>query len=239
MSSRLRPLLLLLTVVPVALLGACKHDKAASSSASAPAGSRPAGDTLLKDSSKAMADIKTAQFQITADGTVAGLALHRAEGTLTREGNAKGTAQINQNGINVELQFVVVGDKIYLKGPTGGYQQLPLALAATVYDPSAILAPDKGIAKVLSSATDAKTEASEQVDGKSAYRVAANLNGADLSAVVPGTTGTVPGKLWVGSSDKRLLKATFTLPSGTETKGSNVTVTFTDFDVPADISAPQ
>jgi lipoprotein LprG len=234
---RLRPALALLVAVPVLAIGlaGCTKPKP---QASQPTGNLPDGATLVKDSAAAMRDIKTAKFQITADATVAGLALKRAEGTLTREGSAQGTAQVDQSGLNVELTFVIVGDKIYLKGPTGGYQTLPLSLAAAVYDPSAILDPDRGIAKVLGSVTDAKTEASESVDGKPAWRVAVKANGDDLSAIIPGVTGTVPGKIWIGTTDKRLLKAAFTLPGSGDAKGGTVTVVFTDFDQPVTISAP-
>jgi lipoprotein LprG len=231
----IRPLLAVVLVGLLALTG-CKDTKTAKNNDAT--ANLPAGDALLKDSAAAMHDIKTAQFLITADGAVAGLNLHKAEGTLTREGSAKGTAEIDQAGQPVEVSFVIVGDKLYLKGPTGGYQTLPLALAATVYDPSAILDPDRGIAKVLSTATGAKTEASEAVDGKAAYRVAVNVNGGDLSTIVPGASGTVPGKVWVAAADKRLLKATFTLPDSGGAKGGTVTVTFTDYDAPVSISAP-
>jgi lipoprotein LprG len=232
---RLRHRLALLVLLPVLLAGlaACTHK-----SKSGTPTELPAGDALLKDSAAAMRDIKTAKFLITADGTIAGLSLKRAEGTLTRDGKAQGTAQINQGGLDVELSFIVVGDRIYLKGPTGGYQSLPLALAATVYDPSAILDPDRGIAKVLSTATDAKTEASESVGGKPAWRVALKANGSDLSTIVPGATGSVPGKVWISTTDKRLLKAAFTLADSGQAKGATVTVTFTDYDAPVTISAP-
>jgi lipoprotein LprG len=233
--SRLRPVLALLTVL--AALTACSSSKP-KNNANQSAANLPAGDTLLKESSAAMRDIKSAQFLITADGSVAGLNLHRAEGTLTREGSAKGTAQIDQAGVNVELTFVIVGDKIYLKGPTGGYQTLPLALAASVYDPSVILNPDKGIAKVLSTATEAKTEASETVDGKATWRIAAKATATDLATVVPGVSGVVPGQLWIAKDDKRLVKATFKLPDTGDTKGGTVNVTFTQFDAPVTISAP-
>jgi lipoprotein LprG len=230
-----RPLLIVALVGLVALTG-CKDNKKATTPSNT--ANLPAGDQLLKDSAAAMHDVKTAHFLITSDGAVAGLNLRRAEGTLTREGSAKGTAQIDQSGQNVEIEFVIVGDKIYLKGPTGGYQALPLALAATVYDPSAILNPDKGIAKVLGTATNAKTEASEEVDGQPAYRVAATMNPTDLVTVVPGVTEPVPGKLWISTTDKKLLKATFTLPNSGEAKGGTVTVSFSNFDAPAAISAP-
>jgi len=214
------------------VLVACTPDKAKNSESTAPAGNLPAGDTLVKDSATAMGAIKTAQFLITAEGQIAGLSLRRAEGTLTKEGSAKGTAQVDQAGAAVELAFVIVGDKIYLKGPTGGYQALPLTLAATVYDPSAILDPERGIAKVLKSATGATTEASEAVDGKDAWRVAVTSNGTDLAGLIPGVTGSIPGKLWIADADKRLLKASFTLSGGT------ATVTFKEFDAPVTISAP-
>ena len=233
--SRLRPVLALLSVIVV--LTACTPNKS-KTSGNAAGGALPAGDTLLTESAAAMRDIKTAQFLITADGTIAGLSLRRAEGTLTKEGSAKGTAQVDQSGLAVELTFVIVGDKIYLKGPTGGYQTLPLSLAASVYDPSAILSPDRGIAKVLSTATGAKTEASESVDGKDAWRVAVTVKSADLQTIIPGVTGDVPGKVWIASTDKRLLKATFTLPPAGDAKGGTVTVTFKEFDAPATISAP-
>ena len=228
--SRLRHVLALSTVLFA--LVACTPDEAKTGGSGAPTASLPAGDTLVKDSATAMREIKTAQFLITAEGEIAGLSLRRAEGTLTKEGSAKGTAQIEQAGAAVELEFVIVGDKLYLKGPTGGYQTLPLTLAATVYDPSAILDPDRGIAKVLGSATGAVTEASEPVDGKDAWRVAVITTGTDLAGLIPGVTGSIPAKLWIADADKRLLKAAFTLPGGT------ATVTFKEFDVPVTISAP-
>jgi len=227
---RLRAVLALSAVLFT--LVACTHDKAKTGGGTASAAALPPGDTLVKESAAAMRDIKTAQFLITAEGDIAGLSLRRAEGTLTKEGNAKGTAQVEQAGTALELEFVIVGDKLYLKGPTGGYQTLPLTLAATVYDPSAILDPDRGIAKVLSTATGATTEAAEQVDGKDAWRVAVTTTGADLSSLLPGLTGDIPAKLWIAQADKRLLKAAFTLPGGT------ATVTFKEFDAPATISAP-
>lgn len=200
--------------------------------------SLPAGDTLLKDSAAAMRDVKTVRFAIESDGTVAGLALRRAGGQLTREGDAKGTAQVQQFGANVELDFVVIGDTIHLKGPTGGWQKVPLALASSVYDPSAILDPERGIAKVLGTASEGRTEAREKIDGVDTYRVAAKLAAADLDTIVPGATDGVTGQLWVAADNKRLVRAKFTLPGSGEAKGATVTVTFSEFDAPVSISAP-
>jgi lipoprotein LprG len=224
----------LLLVAVTGCTGKSKEDKAGQADPNL-----PAAEGLLKDSATAMGGIKTAKFLITADGTIAGVALKRAEGVLTKEGNAQGTAQVEQMGATVELAFTIVGQTMWLKGPTGDYQQLPLALAASVYDPSAILDPNRGIAKVLGTATDGKTEATEAVDGQETYRVAANSSSETLVNVVPGVTGSVPGKFWVAKDGKKLLKATFTLPAVGEAKGGTVTVTFKEFDAPVTITAPK
>jgi lipoprotein LprG len=198
----------------------------------------PAGDPLLKESATAMREVKTVTFAIEADGTVGGIALRRADGQLTKEGSAKGNARIGPGAGSLQLDFVVVGDSFYLKGLTGGWQKVPLATAATVYDPSAILDPDRGIAKVLGTASDGRTEAKEKVEGVETYRVAAKLSAADLNAIVPGVGEGVTGKLWIAADNKRLIKAAFAVPASGGSDPVNVTVTFRDFDAPVTISAP-
>jgi lipoprotein LprG len=230
---RIRPVVVLIA----ALVAVTSCTKSADQKKDEPGGGLPDAGALLTDSAAAMRDIKTAKFLITADGAISGLSLRRAEGTLTREGSAQGTAQIEQAGTTVDLTFVIVGDKIYIKGPTGGYQALPLSLAASVYDPSAILDPNQGVAKLLGSAGDARTEAAEAVGGTDAWRVAMTANGADLSKIIPGVRGNTPGKVWLGKQDKRLHKAVFTLPADGGATGT-VTVTFQEFDAPAAIKAP-
>lgn len=228
-----------LAAVLVALAGCTgKPDHKGGGAASADA-DLPVAEELLKASSAAMAEIKTAKFLITADGTIAGVALKRADGVLTKEGSAQGTAQVEQMGTTADLAFTVVGQTMWLKGPTGGYQQIPLALAASVYDPSAILDPSRGIAKVIGTATEGKTEAADTVDGQGAYRVSAKFPAENLSKVVPGVTGSVPGRLWIAKDSKRLLKAAFDLPAVGDAKGGTVTVTFTEFDAAVTITPPK
>jgi lipoprotein LprG len=235
--SRTR-VLLAATLLIVTLAGCTDKSKEAEDGKKVNA-NLPAAEGLLKESATAMGEIKTAKFLITADGTIAGVALKRAEGVLTKEGNAQGTAQVEQMGATVELAFTIVGQTMWLKGPTGDYQQLPLALAASVYDPSAILDPNRGIAKVLSTATGGRTEAMEIVDGQETYQVAADCSAENLVNVVPGVTGSVPGKFWIHKDNKKLLKAAFTLPAVGDAKGGTVTVTFKEFDAPASITAPK
>ena len=79
------------------------------------------------------------------------MTVQSAKGDLTAAGDAQGTATIIQFGQLIEVEFVLAGGELYIKGVTGGFTQVPAALAGSVYDPSAILDPDQGVAKVLSS----------------------------------------------------------------------------------------
>ena len=198
----------------------------------------PAGDELLRGAAAEMRNVKTAHFLVEVEGSVAGLAFRRADGVLTREGDAKGTVQTGQAGSTLELSFVIVGGKLYVKGPTGGYQQLPLALATGVYDPSVILNPDKGVAKLLETAQGARTEARETVGGKDTYRVAAKPDIAVLGPLLPGVTGDVTAQLWIGVDRKVVHKAKFAVPGQQGSAAGAVTVTLSDFDAPVTISAP-
>src|SRR6476646_6194418 len=99
----------------------------------------PDGTTLVSASADAMRQVKNAHVTITVDGTIANLPLKKADGVITQTGDAQGTIQLVQFGSLVELDFVIVSKTVYLKGLTGaGWQQVPLATAATFYDPSAI-----------------------------------------------------------------------------------------------------
>src|SRR6188474_1573627 len=131
----------------------------------------PDGPGLVTASADAMRQVKNAHVTVTVDGSIANLPLKRADGVVTQTGDAQGTVQLEQLGALVELGFVIVNKTIYLKGPTGTWQQVPLAMAATFYDPSAILDPARGVANVLATAKDAKTEGQESVNGRDTYRV--------------------------------------------------------------------
>jgi lipoprotein LprG len=182
--------------------------------------------------------VKTAHFEITASGTLAGVPLRGASGVITSTGDAQGTAQIDQSGALAELSFVVKGQTLHLKGVTGGWQKVPLALASTVYDPSKILQADQGVANVLATASGGKTEARESVGGVDTYRVAATFNGEALSKLVPGVEQDVSGQIWIGADRRVLHQGKFSVPAQGGGDPATVTVTFSKFDAPVTINEP-
>lgn len=192
----------------------------------------PPGGELLTRSADAMAAVTTARFALDVEGTLAGFPVQGAQAQLTREGDAAGTVILARGEQVSELEFVLTGGSLYLQGPTGGFQKLPAALASSVYDPSAILDPQRGIPALLRSATGATTEAREEVGGVDAYRVRATFPAPVLSGLVPGVTADTSGLVWIGVENSRLVQARFQLPQAT------ATVRLSDFDAPADIAPP-
>jgi lipoprotein LprG len=200
-----------------------------------PAQALPDGATLITEAGAAMRDVESAHVRIEIEGQVSTLPLKRAEGDLLRNGDAKGTLQLSQLGNLIEYEFVVLGESIYLKGVTGGWQQLPASMAANIYDPSAILDPDRGIVKILATATEPVTEAQEKVNGVDAYRVAVKMDSLAAASLVPGMPPGVTGKLWLDTETKHLVKAVLTVPGDPP---GTVNLDVSAFNAPVTVSAP-
>ncbi|MES9603824.1 MULTISPECIES: LppX_LprAFG lipoprotein [Actinomadura] len=188
----------------------------------------------LRQAAQAMGGLKSVAFTLESEGTTP-VMVKGGDMKLLRSGDAEGTLAVEQQGQKVEMKVVAVGDSIYLDAGTGGWRKLPKGLAASVYDPSAVLDPQRGIAKLLTSAQGPSPEAVEKVDGKEAYRVAAKLPKDQVAGLIPGIGEDMDGQVWVSKADHRLLKVRGTFPKD---KGS-VTIRFTEFDAPYKISAPR
>lgn len=211
--------------------------------------SLPAAPDLLNRSATAMAAIKTTAVDIQVDPTLTSIPIRSAKGKLTSTGDAVGTANLDQGGGTYDFQFVITGGRLFLKGPTGRYQQLPLALAASIYDPTALLSPDRGLPALLRSATNGVTEAEEDVNGAPAYRIKASLDPTLVSSVLPGLSGTSTGKVWIDKASSRLVRAQLDVPTAPTDPASSsssapsgptapVTVTMSDFDAPVAVTPP-
>jgi lipoprotein LprG len=181
-----------------------------------------------------MRKVTSAAFDITTEGDTGALPIKAAKGAIDKAGTAQGKASLEQVGLPVELDFVAKDDYLYVRGITAGWQKVPLAQAAAVYDPTAILDPDKGIGAVLASAAGT-TKRKEKLDDTDTYVVDATFKGDDLSGLVPGVTGDVTGTVWIGVDTPLVHQLRFAVPGS---KGT-VTIKFSDFDKPVNVDVPK
>jgi lipoprotein LprG len=197
----------------------------------------PDGTALVSESAAAMKTVNSAHLTIDVDGSIGSLPIKKAEGDLKKDGDAKGSIQLLIFGQLSQLEFVLLGDDVYLKSVTGGWQKSSRGTAFP-YDPSAILDPDKGVAKLLATAKNARTEGSETIDGKDAWRVAVSFDTTAAAALVPGVPDGLTGQVWLDKQTKHLLKAVIKAPASGSTPAATITVVLTAIDVPVTISAP-
>ena len=204
-----------------------------SGSSGVPTAVTPIPTELLASSATAMSDVTSAHFAITVAGQLPTITVQQAEGDLTAAGDAQGTASIVQFGQLIEAEFVLVDGQLYLKGPTGGFTQVPAALAGEVYDPSAILNSDTGVAKVLSSVTDPAIVGS---DGDN-WVVTGNVPADVVAGLVPGLSSDAAAEFTIAMAGAQLSSAVFTL-AGADGKPATVTVSLSDLNAPLTITAP-
>lgn len=221
-----RRILIAAVVAALSLVTACSGGGASDGEAAL-----PGGPELVKKSAEAMRSAKSVAFTMEAEGTPA-VPVRKAAGRLSGTGDADGTIQIDLAGSLQEINFVVIGDTVHFKGVTGGFQKMSRSQLAAIYDPSALLNPDKGVVQLMTNALDPKTEAGEKLDGADAYRVSATLSQQVLATMVPGISQNVDGRLWIDKATSRLLKAELPM------NGGMVIVAFRDYDVPVQVTAP-
>jgi lipoprotein LprG len=199
----------------------------------------PEAGPLLADAADGMRDLTSARFVLESTGQIAGLEVRRAEGVLTNEGEVQATVDLEEGGQLVEFEIVVADDELYVKGPTGGFTKVPSFLRGSVYDPSILLDPQKGIGSLVASARDGETVAAEEAGGRATFRVEATLDGDDVARLVPiGVEEDTPGTLWIAQEEPLVVQARVELPAEGDVEGTRVTVTLTEFDVGADIQPP-
>jgi len=222
---------LALVATALVLLPACSHSSQTST--------LPSGTALVRQAYRAMAAVTSARFSLRVQGTIGGLAVRKAEGVLTSDGKASGTADLEEVGTLIEFDVVIVNGTVYIKGPTGGFAQIPQALTGGFYDPTKLLDPHAGLSRLLATANAARTVGTEDVAGASAYRVNATLDGQVLSALIPVPANRdAPSVLWIGTDTPRLVQVKATLPPEGSGPPTVVTVGLSDFNVPTTITPP-
>jgi lipoprotein LprG len=201
----------------------------------------PDAAQLLQKSAAAMRQVETVRFDLKVDGRIQGIAISAAQGQLTRAGNVKGTATITATGQPTEAEFVIIGDTMYLKGPTGGFQKLPTSLAASVYDPTKILDPNQGLGALVAGATQPSVQGRETVDGVDTYHLKVTFARNNLGVLLPGvgSSADLPGDLWIAATEPNLpIKAKVDVPAPSAAPGGTVTITLSEFDKPVTIAPP-
>jgi lipoprotein LprG len=192
----------------------------------------PPAEDVIPDAASAMAEVEDVRFDLTVDGEVPGLDVKAADGVVTSDGAAEGTGTLTMLGMDIEAEYVVIGDEAWVKGPTGGFQQIPVGDEMLPYDPTVLLAPDSGIAALLNAVDSAEPQGTEVVDGMDTYKYEVVFDPAVFAQFIPAEGDWNTATVWFDQETARVVKAQFAQGDAT------ITLTLSDYDESVTIDAP-
>lgn len=192
----------------------------------------PPAEDVIPDAASAMAEVENVRFDLTVDGEVPGLDVKTADGVVTSDGAAEGTGTLTMLGMDIEAEYVVIGDEAWVKGPTGGFQQIPVGDEMLPYDPTVLLAPDSGIAALLNAVDSAEPQGTEVVDGMDTYKYEVVFDPAVFAQFIPAEGDWNTATVWFDQETARVVKAEFAQGDAT------ITLILSDYDESVTIEAP-
>ncbi|WP_216214458.1 LppX_LprAFG lipoprotein [Amycolatopsis aidingensis] len=167
-------------------------------------GPLPEPKGLVSAAADRLAELRSVRFSLGLSGTVPGLNIRSMEGAASVAGGefgwASGTADVQDELERTEYEFLLQGDTLYLTDKEGTRHERPVP---TRYAPASVLAPETGIRRLLTSATELETEGKEELDEVEAFRVAGAVRREVISALVPGIQSDVDVKFWVTTAQPR------------------------------------
>jgi len=197
----------------------------------------PDAATLLKQSAETTKSQTSVHLLLTVQGEIASFPIETLEGDLTTTPAvaAQGKANIIFLGQRLEgVNFVVVDGILYGAITAGSFQDF--GPAADIYDASAVLSPEKGLANVLSNFTDPTADGRETINGVKTVRVTGTISTDAVDKIVPqvGATGPVPGTAWIAEEGNHELVQAKMEP----TKETSLTMTLSDWGKPVTVTKP-
>lgn len=197
----------------------------------------PDAASLLKESSETTKSQSSMHLKLAVTGEIKELPIESIEGNLTNTPAvaAQGTANIVFLGQRLEgVDFSVVDGTLYAALTKGSFQDL--GPATDIYDVSAILNPDTGLANVLANFSNPKADGRETLNGVDTVRVTGAVSAEAVNKITPqlAATGPVPGTAWIREDgDHELVQAKLE-----PTPGNSVTMTCSDWGKPVTVTKP-
>jgi lipoprotein LprG len=199
--------------------------------------SLPDAATLLADSNKTTRDLQSVHLELVVTGEIKEFPITSLSGDLTNTPAvaAQGKAGLIFLGQKLDdVDFVVIGGTLYGALTAGSWTDF--GPAADIYDVAAILSPDKGLANVLASFSNPKTDSRETLNGVETVKVTGDVSADAVNKIAPQIAATepVPGTAWISTDGKNnLVQAKLDV-----TKDSNVQMTLSKWDQPVAVTKP-
>ncbi|WP_240563074.1 LppX_LprAFG lipoprotein [Mycobacterium sp. IS-1264] len=207
------------------------------SSGSKPSGAPlPDASTLVKQSSDTTKNVKSVHLVLSVQGKVQGLPIKVLNGDLTTTPAtaASGNVQLTLAGSDIDANFVVYDSVLYATLTPNKWSDF--GKASDIYDVSAILSPDNGLANVLANFRDAKAEGRETINGQNTIRISGNVPADAVNKIAPpfNATQALPSTVWIQESgDHQLVQVNLQ-----KSQGNSVQMTLSNWNQPVTVTKP-
>jgi lipoprotein LprG len=196
----------------------------------------PDAAPLIAQSIQTTKTLKSAHLEIAVTGKIDGLPLKTLSGDLTNIPSVavKGSAKASMGSSDVDIQLVVLDGTLYAALTPNTW--LDMGPAADVYDPSVILNADSGLANMLASLSDAKSELSETIDGVPTVKISGKVAADAVNKLIPQlkATAPAPATVWIEKdAPNQLVQATVE-----QSPGNSVQLTLSEWDKPVTVTKP-
>jgi lipoprotein LprG len=198
----------------------------------------PDAATLLKESAETTKSQSSVHLKLAVQGEIKELPIETLEGDLTNAPAvaAQGKANLIFLGQKLaDVGFVVADGNLFAALTSGGAYQ-DFGPAADIYDVSAILNPDTGLANVLANFTDPKADGRETINGVETVRVTGNVTADAVNKIAPqiAATAPVPATAWIQEhGNHELAQAKLDI-----SPGNSITMTTTEWGKQITVTKP-
>jgi len=196
----------------------------------------PDAATLVKQSTEATRNVKSAHLELTVDGEIENLTIKSLSGDLANAPAvaAKGHTRISLAGGDVEADFVVLDGTLYAALDPGQWSDF--GPASNIYDVSVILNPDSGLANILSNLKDPKADGRDTIDGVQTVKITGEVGVDAVDKIAPkiASSDTVPATVWIREDGNHELVQAKLEPS----PGNSIQMTLSKWNEPVTVEKP-
>jgi lipoprotein LprG len=219
---------------------ACGGSKSSDNTATAPA---VTAQSILANAASRFSQVSSFHFKLSIDGGVPldaanTLALHDAEGDLSRPNSAQAKADVGFLGTSISIKFDSIGGDQFITNPiTGAWESAPSGLG---YNPAVLYDNSKGIARVLNALQGSKIASTERVDGLESYHITATVARADVQPIAAGAVASQSPEidLWITKSQSDLVKLVLHDAAASGKKSTTWTLELSQQNKPVTIERP-
>lgn len=198
---------------------------------------------VLRDGAHTMSQLKTlsATLKMTKGKiTIQGFTLVSARTAVRLPADSDTTYMVKEQDVTFGLEVVIASGRVYLHLPFTPYQELKSTQAATFPDMARLFNASTGLPAIIPEGSSPKYVSTDKAGGQDSYQVSTTYTADQVRGLLSAlnSTGPVGARVWVGTSDHLIRKATLEGGFGDQGANAAVEVDITNFNGTVSITSP-